>query len=118
MMCVRQLNISFILVSFLNNSIKLEFSLIPKTQSPQKPEDSRPSALDNTIYKIISKIIALRMKKHIINIIGRMQAAYVPGGLISENVCLFQEIVQAMKYKEGRCGHLSPKWTCQKNLTG
>lgn len=36
-------------------------------------------------------------------------AAYVPRRLISENVCLVLEIVQAMKKKEEKCGNLALK---------
>ncbi|XP_026396344.1 uncharacterized protein LOC113290979 [Papaver somniferum] len=39
----------------------------------------------HSVYKIISKVIALRTKKHISSIISPMQAAYVPRRLISEN---------------------------------
>ncbi|XP_026397119.1 uncharacterized protein LOC113291845 [Papaver somniferum] len=82
-------------------------TLIPRVNSAQKPEDFRPITLCNTIYKIISKVIALRIKKDMVNIISPMQSAYVPRRLISENICLVQELVQAMKKKKGRTGHLA-----------
>ncbi|XP_026384083.1 uncharacterized protein LOC113279621 [Papaver somniferum] len=99
------------LLQQLNNT---RVSLIPKVQVVNKPEDFRPIALCNTVYKIISKIIALRLKKHIAKIISPMQSAYVPGRLISENICLVQEIVQAMKKKEGLSGHIALKMDMSK----
>ncbi|XP_026419847.1 uncharacterized protein LOC113315813 [Papaver somniferum] len=99
------------LVQQLNNTI---VSLIPKVQIANKPKYFRPIALCNTVYKIISKIIALRMKKHIAKIISPMQSAYVSGRLISENICLVQEIVQSMKRKEGLGGHLALKMDMSK----
>ncbi|XP_026400051.1 uncharacterized protein LOC113295938 [Papaver somniferum] len=49
-----------------------------------------------------------------VNIISPMQSAYVPGRLISENICLVQELVQAMKKKKGRTGHLALKMDMSK----
>ncbi|XP_026410726.1 uncharacterized protein LOC113305951 [Papaver somniferum] len=63
---------------------------------------------------VCNMLISLRMKKHIAKIISPMQSAYVPGRLISENICLVQEIVQAIKKKEGVSGHLALKMDMSK----
>ncbi|XP_026384998.1 uncharacterized protein LOC113280606 [Papaver somniferum] len=54
------------------------------------------------------------MKKDMPNIISHMQFACVLGRLNSENICIVQEIVQAMKRKEGKAGHLALKMDMSK----
>ncbi|XP_026428428.1 uncharacterized protein LOC113324327 [Papaver somniferum] len=89
-------------------------TLIPKTISAYKLEDYMPIALCNLIYKLITNIIALRLKKYIANIISPMQSAYVPGRLISENIYMVQELVKAMKNKSCRTGFLDLKMDMSK----
>ncbi|XP_026410320.1 uncharacterized protein LOC113305515 [Papaver somniferum] len=62
--------------------------LVPKENTPRSRADYRPIALCNTSYKLISKLMARRMK-HLLNIVvSPLQSAYVPGRLISDNVSL------------------------------
>ncbi|XP_026437406.1 uncharacterized protein LOC113335597 [Papaver somniferum] len=49
-----------------------------------------------------------------VDIISPMQSAYVPGRLISENICLAQDLVKIMKKKRGRNGHLALKMDMSK----
>ncbi|XP_026429794.1 uncharacterized protein LOC113326221 [Papaver somniferum] len=84
-------------------------SLIPKTKNKQFPSDLRPIALCNTSYKIISKIMSSRMKKFMKKIISPLQASYVPGRQISDNIHLAQEIVHTMKNKKELSKYLALK---------
>ncbi|XP_026410885.1 uncharacterized protein LOC113306123 [Papaver somniferum] len=66
-------------------------------------------ALCNTSYKLISKILQRRLKPLIQKLISPMQAAYVPGRLIYENIIMVQEIVHTMKRTEAKEGILALK---------
>lgn len=54
-------------------------ALIPKTKDSSSPDKYRPIALCNIIYKIVSKVIALRLKPILPLIISPEQSGYVEG---------------------------------------
>jgi len=54
-------------------------ALIPKVEEANTPEKFRPIALCNVIYKIISKVIANRLKPILPGIISEEQSGYVEG---------------------------------------
>ena len=68
-------------------------TLIPKVQDPLNLSDYRPISLIGCYYKIISKILAERMKKVIDKVIGEEQNAFIQGryildgGLIANEAC-------------------------------
>lgn len=54
-------------------------TLIPKEAQPNTPDKYRPVALSNIIYKIVSKIIASRLKVLLPLIISPLKSSYVEG---------------------------------------
>lgn len=54
-------------------------SLIPKIKDPQQLKDYRPISLIGCIYKIIAKILAVRIKNFMGQCIDEVQTAFVSG---------------------------------------
>ena len=54
-------------------------ALVPKEEQPSRPEKFRPIALCNVIYKVITKVIANRLKPLLPLLISPEQTGYVEG---------------------------------------
>ncbi|KAL9677932.1 hypothetical protein QQ045_015769 [Rhodiola kirilowii] len=68
-------------------------ALIPKSKTASEPADYRPIACFNVTYKVISGLLAERLKTVLPGIIDKAQGAFVQGRSIVSNVCLAQQIV-------------------------
>eukprot|EP00253_Pinus_taeda_P033970 PITA_33970 len=71
-------------------------ALIPKVEEANTPEKFKPIALCNVIYKIISKVIANRLKPIFLGIISEEQSGYVEGRQILDNILLAQEMIHTL----------------------
>lgn len=76
--------------------------LVPKVRKPHEMKDLRPISLCNVSYKIISKVLANRLKKFLPTIIDEHQSAFVPGRLITDNILLSSEVFHSMKHNQAK----------------
>lgn len=82
--------------------------LIPKKKCPVQMTDLRPISLCNVAYKVISKVLANRLKRVINGIISETQSAFIPGRLITDNIMLSYEVMHFMKRKtKGKKGWMA-----------
>jgi hypothetical protein len=75
--------------------------LIPKIKNPERIKDLRPISLCNLVFKIVSKVIACRLKEVLDDIISQSQSAFVAGKLITDNILLAYETTHFMRMCKG-----------------
>ena len=78
--------------------------LIPENQSPSEISDFRLISLCNVIYKLITKVIANRLKVYLPNVITKNQSALLPGLTITNNIMIAFKIFYDMNLKRGANG--------------
>ncbi|XP_042950095.1 uncharacterized protein LOC122282210 [Carya illinoinensis] len=89
-------------------------ALIPKNASPSTPQHYRPISLTNVIYKLITKILANRLKNILPSIISPFQTAFVSGRNIKENSIIAHEMFHHLKNHRGKKGKMALKLDMEK----
>ncbi|XP_024013471.1 uncharacterized protein LOC112087777 [Eutrema salsugineum] len=85
---------SFFLKGFLPKGVNSTIlALIPKKEGAKHMKDYRPIACCNVIHKLISKILANRLKRLLPRFICPNQSAFVRDRLLIENLLLASELV-------------------------
>ena len=72
-------------------------ALIPKGNAQHSMKDWRPFALCNVLYKLISKVLANRLKVVLPHCISDSQSAFVSGRSILDNAMVDTEVIDFMK---------------------
>lgn len=86
---------SFFIKGFLPKGLNTTIiALIPETDSSRQMKDYRPISCCNLIYKVISKIIATRLKRILPDFINMNQSAFVEQCLLMKNILLAMEFVK------------------------
>jgi hypothetical protein len=71
--------------------------LIPKCDSPSSMKDFRLISLCNVLYKVVSKLLANRLKLVLGKFISEEQSAFVEGRSIIDNALIAIEIIHCLK---------------------
>ncbi|XP_071715094.1 uncharacterized protein [Rutidosis leptorrhynchoides] len=72
-------------------------SLIPKKSDPLSFSDYRPISLICSYYKIIAKMLSLRIRKVVPRLIGKEQSAFLGGRYILDGALVANEVVEDLK---------------------
>jgi len=83
--------------------------LIPKCKTLNKVTDYRPISLCNVIYKIVSKVLANRLKNVLPLIISPNQSAFLAGRLISDNIIAAYKTLHTMNNMKGKHNFMALK---------
>jgi len=78
-------------------------ALVPKVRNPVNLEQYRPISLVGAIYKIISKVLAGRIKKVLPLVIDECQSAFLKNKGILDSVLMANEVLEDIK-RGGRSG--------------
>lgn len=84
--------------------------LIPKKKDPQCMADYWPISLSNVVSRIVSKVLANRVKPILPNIISDSQSALIPNRLILDNTSVAYEMLHRLRNRrQGKVGHMAIK---------
>lgn len=73
--------------------------LIPKVKQPKQMGDLRPISLCNVLFRILSKVMANRLKICLPTLISEQQSAFVEGRLLTDNALVAFEINHFIRRK-------------------
>ncbi|XP_008242862.1 PREDICTED: uncharacterized protein LOC103341160 [Prunus mume] len=89
--------------SHIRDMNKTFIALIPKVLAPESTSQFRPISLCNTSYKILSKLLANRLKSLMPHLVSDSQNAFLADRQIHDNVIVAHEAFHYLKLK--RAGH-------------
>lgn len=84
------------LVQGINSSFIV---LVPKKTNPLSLDDYRPISLINSLYKILAKCLANRLRQVIHKLINPSQSAFISGRNITDSIVACNEMVDLLKHR-------------------
>lgn len=74
--------------------------LIPKKENPQKVSEFRPISLIGCMYKVLSKVLANRLRKVMNVLISYGQLAFIMGRQILDGILIANVVIDEAKRKK------------------
>jgi hypothetical protein len=87
----------------LPKAITSFLTLVPKKDHPRVLSDYRPICLVSSLYKILSKVLADRLKKVLGKLIDKVQSAFLSKRQIFDGVLVINELVDLAKQRDDNC---------------
>lgn len=84
-------------------------TLIPNIEGATRVEQFRPISLCNVSFKLITKVLATRLRTVLERVIAPHQSAFVPNRNITDNTILNHEIMHHLNLKKGKVAYMALK---------
>lgn len=85
-------------------------TLIPIVKSPENMTEFRPISLCNVIYKLVTKVLANRLKVILPDVVYENQSAFQAGRVITDNVLMaFETLHYTKNHQSGKAGFMALK---------
>lgn len=91
-------------------------ALIPNKDNVDTISQYRPISLCNTVYKILTKVMANRIKPFLDSIISPMRAAFLPQRRTSDNIIIAQEVIKFMRTIKSKNSYFILKMDMEKSI--
>lgn len=82
----------------LNDSL---ICLLSKMTHPEDFSQFSPISLCNVLVKLISKVLANRLKLLMFKLAGKCKLSFIPGRTMMDNIIIAQEMVQSIRRRKG-----------------
>jgi hypothetical protein len=90
--------------AFLPKALTASFlTLVPKKDHPQELFDYRPICLIGSLYKVLSKLLANRLKLVLGKLISKCQSAFLPNRQILDGVMVLNELIDLATRRKDAC---------------
>lgn len=95
-----------VVLQFLGNGKLLKqvnatiICLIPKIYVPQIVNQFRPTSCFNVLYKCISEVLCVRMRKALSDLVSKNQTTFVAGRSLVHNVLICHDLMKHYKRKK------------------